>query len=125
MDPECKENIPEGTVCFTDQYQKTLLQVLNGINAVWLAITICMALYNVIFFICKAKIRHTFIMLFYLLAFFCLVTWELTAVKQIIEPDSRYLVFQKIDEPNAYNDAANISQFAFCGLFALISATMY
>ena len=56
-------------------------QVLNWIDAFALTVTILMAGYNCVFFICKAKIRHTFIILFYLLAFFCLVTWLITAVK--------------------------------------------
>lgn len=125
IDPTCVPNEPEGTVCFTKEYQKRVLQVLNGINVVLLIFVLLVALYNSIFFMCKAKIRHTFIVLFYLLAFFCLFSWLITAIKQTISPDARYLVFQSIDEPEYYNDTANISQAAFLGLFGLISATMY
>ena len=81
LDPTCVPNEPEGTVCFTEEWQQVLLQVLNWIDAFALTVTILMAGYNCVFFICKAKIRHTFIILFYLLAFFCLVTWLITAVK--------------------------------------------
>ena len=125
LEPDCVPNEPEGNVCFTDQYQKVTLQVLNGINVVWLALALCMTLYNVIFFIFKAKIRNTFIILFYILVIICLVCWEITAVQQTVNPDARYLVFQKIDFPEYFNVTANISQMAFLALFALITATIY
>lgn len=125
IDPDCTPDDPEGTVCFTYRYQKTTLQVLNGVDVAWLTVVLAMASYNCVQFICRAKIRHSFIILFYLLTFFCLTSWLITCIKQMISPDARYLVFQSIDAPEYYNDTANISQVAFLCLFALICATMY
>lgn len=84
-----------------------------------------MACFNCYKFIWKGKIRQFFIILFYVLTFFCLVSWEFTAIAQTIDVDTRYLVYQKVDDPQLYQITSNIAQVAFLAMFALCSATMY
>ena len=60
--------------------EKVVLQVLNSIDAVLIGLTIFMAMYNCIMFVWKKKIRRFFIILFYILVFFCLLSWEITAI---------------------------------------------
>ena len=105
--------------------QQVTLSILNAIDAIFILFVIVIACYNVYKFIYKAKIRQFFIIVFYVLALFCLVSWEVTAVAQTIDPDTRYLVFQENDHPSFYHVTADFSQGAFLVLFALGSVTMY
>ena len=77
--------------------QVVVLQVLNGIDAVACGVTIGFALHNVIRYLIRAKIRHFYIVTFYVLALFCLTAWGITAMAQADEPESRYLVLQLMD----------------------------
>ena len=99
--------------------------MLNAIDALLITIVIIMACYNCYKFIWKGKIHQTFIVLFYVLTLFCLGSWLFTAIAQTVDTDTRYLVYQKIDDPESYQVATNIAQVAFLTLFALCSATMY
>ena len=60
--------------------QQVTLSILNAIDAIFILFVIVIACYNVYKFIYKAKIRQFFIIVFYVLALFCLVSWEVTAV---------------------------------------------
>ena len=84
-----------------------------------------MACYNCYKFIWRGGIHQAFIVLFYILTIFCLGCWLYTAIAQACDVDTRYLVYQKIDDPEPYQVATDISQVAFLALFALCSATMY
>lgn len=64
-------------------------------------------------------------MAFYVLAIFCLTSWCVTAMAQTIEPRTRYLVFQLIDDPKYFHITADLSQVSFVALFALVSATVF
>ena len=84
--------------------------MLNCIDAFLIDLAIIMSGYNCVKFVIRSTaIRHFFITVFYLLTFFCLVSWEITAIAQVIDPDTRYLVFQKLDNPQYYHVAADIS----------------
>ena len=65
--------VPEGS-------EKIVLQVLNSIDAVSVFCAICFALYNVVAFIWQGKIRVFFVMCFYALTLFCLVSWLITSI---------------------------------------------
>ena len=60
--------------------EKVTLSVLNGIDAALIFFVIIFSCCNIYNFIYKAKIRQFFIILFYILTMFCLVSWEVTAV---------------------------------------------
>jgi len=76
-------------------------------------------------FVWKKEIRRCFIILFYLLVFYCLVSWEITAILSTIYPETRYLVYQLEKNPSFMHVEADISQIAFLALFALVSATIF
>ena len=60
--------------------QKIVLQVLYGLDAVYVAIVIVLAVYNCITFVWRGNVRTNFIVLFYAISFFCLINWEITAI---------------------------------------------
>lgn len=62
---------------------------------------------------------------FYLLAFFCLMAFEITAIAQTVKPSARYFVFQLLDKPEWYHITADFAQSAFITLFGLISSTIF
>ena len=105
--------------------QKKVLQVLNSVDAVILAFILAFAGHNFVRYVCRGMIRRCFIISFYLLVLFCLVSWLITSVAQAYDPDTRYLVFQKIDDPKFYHVISDMSQAAFLALFMLVSATMF
>ena len=79
--------------------QELTLQILNAIDAILIGLLLAMACYNFYKYIWKGKIRQSYILLFYVMTFFCLISWESTAIFQTIEVDSRYLVYQRLDKP--------------------------
>ena len=68
---------------------------MNSIDAVAVAVTLALGLYNFAKFIKQEEMRTLFIVAFYILAFFCLTSWLITAIAQAVKPETRYLVFQK------------------------------
>lgn len=106
--------------------QAVVLKALNCFDAVLIAGVILLSAYNCVWFVARRPAaRHSYIVLFYCLTFFCLVSWEITAIAQISDVDTEYLVFQRLDDPEYYHITADISQAAFLALFTLVSATMY
>ena len=105
--------------------EEVVLRTLNGLDALLVGLSIINAIYNFVRFVMFGKIYRGFIIIFYLLVLFCLASWEITAIAQAVNIDTRYLVFQKLDNPSYYQVTADISQTTFIGLFALVSATMY
>jgi len=85
------------------------LQVLNAIDGVVILGAIGFSLFNLFKFVVKGEIRHFFIIVFYLLAMFCLASWEVTAIAQTINPEIRYLVFQLRDGPKYFHVTADLS----------------
>ena len=73
--------------------QKNVLQILNGFDALVVGLTIVFAVYNIIKFVIIGKIRRIFIVVFYKLTLFCLISWETTAIAQTVDPTTQYLVF--------------------------------
>ena len=73
--------------------QKLTLQILTGIDSVLCFIVICLATYNCLKFVWRREIRSTFTILFYVLVFICLVSWEITAIYYSISPNYEFDVF--------------------------------
>ena len=69
----------ENQLDLTDS-EKIVLQVLNAVDAVVIFSMIAFALHNVIRYVVRARIRHFYIVMFYVLALFCLVSWTITAM---------------------------------------------
>ena len=82
---------------------------MNAIDALLVAIVLVMALFNCYMFIWKGKIRQLFIILFYVLTFFCLVSWEISSIAYVIKPTARLGVYQMIDNPTYYQVIFDIS----------------
>ena len=70
----------EDPISDLSERDKRVLQALNGLDAGMVAATIGLALYNCISFVRKPDMRRSFIIIFYILVFFCLISWEFTAI---------------------------------------------
>ena len=57
----------------------------------------------------KQRIRQCFILLFYALVMTCLISWEVTSLAQMFDPDTNYLVYQLIDSPEHFHVSSNIA----------------
>ena len=84
-----------------------------------------LACYNFFKFVVFGTARSVFIIFFYVLVLFCLLSWEGNAIKEVVDPDGRQFVFQMLDDPNYFHISVDVSQIASLALFALICATMY
>jgi len=89
--------------------QRIVLQSLNVFDAVLIGLTFVVAIHNIVRYIYMNKMTHFFILAFYILALICLVAYEITAIAQSIKPTTRYLVFQKLDDPEWYHITADFA----------------
>ena len=105
--------------------ERVTLQVLNGIVTVVLGLTVCFALHNVIRYILTAEIRKFYIVAYYAIAIPTLLFWMLFAGVQTKEPETRYLVYQLVDDPRWFHICADISMNCYFALFALVTAMIY
>ena len=60
--------------------EEIVLRSLNGLDALLVGLSISNAIYNFVRFVIFGKIYRGFIITFYLLVFFCLASWEITAI---------------------------------------------
>lgn len=62
--------------------QNLTLQVLNGMDVVVIAAVVVLCMHNVIRYIIIGRIRQNFIVLFYAMALFVLLSWMVTSIAQ-------------------------------------------
>lgn len=85
------------------------MQILNAFDAAAIVLTLCFSFYNLYKFMAHAQMRNFFTIMFYVLVFFCLASWAITAVAQTVDPTTRYLVYQLRDNPKYFHDTADLS----------------
>ena len=105
--------------------QEVVLRVLNTINAVLTSLTIFCISFIMIKFRKLKEVRKGLIILFYVICLIDMVTLLISIIHRIIYVDEKYLVYQRVSDPNWGNKANSLNNISRLFLYSLLCCTIF